>query len=210
VAKTGQDYDAAGYAPVAERIRLFYEQHPAGRIETELVKRSVKEVIFKALVFRADGDVRPAATGWAAEREGDGEINLVACLENTETSAIGRALANLGFTASRLRPSAEEMGKASRERARLAAERALGASVSTDRERKTSHASPPPIDPQRTACTDDLIALIARAERVGLRSARGKQWRAALRSDDLSVGELARREQRLRMWVADQSRAALF
>jgi hypothetical protein len=53
---------------------------------------------------------------------GDGEINAVACLENTETSAIGRALANLGFLASRLRPSAEEVAKATRARGRLGAE----------------------------------------------------------------------------------------
>ncbi len=53
---------------------------------------------------------------------GDGEINAVACLENTETSAIGRALANLGFLAARLRPSVEEVAKASRARARLGVE----------------------------------------------------------------------------------------
>ena len=69
-------------------------------------------MIFRAAVFRAAEDREPAATGWAAERVGDGEVNAVACLENTETSAIGRALANLGFLASRLRPSAEEVAKA--------------------------------------------------------------------------------------------------
>src|SRR5690349_19949227 len=119
--KFGSHFDPDGYAPVAERIRLFYHAHPLGRIETDLVRHSDGQVVFKALVYRNITDEHPAATGWAAEREGDGDINLVACVENTETSAIGRALANLGFTASRERPSAEEMAKASRARMRVVA-----------------------------------------------------------------------------------------
>jgi hypothetical protein len=109
-----------GYAPVAERVRLFYERYPTGRIITELVSRTPQDVVFKATVFRTTSEQTPAATGWAAEREGDGDINTVACLENTETSAVGRALANLGLTASRERPSAEEMLKAARAHARVA------------------------------------------------------------------------------------------
>src|SRR5215208_4277196 len=109
--KSGPDFDPADYAPVAERIRLFYEAHPRGRIQTELVSRTPQEVVFKALIFRSPTDDLPAATGWAAEREGDGEINLVACLENTETAAIGGGLGNRGFTASRQRASAEEIAR---------------------------------------------------------------------------------------------------
>lgn len=96
------DFDPARYAPVAERITHFYLAFPKGRIVTDLISRSDREVVFRASVYRASVDVSPAATGWASEREGDGDVNEVACLENTETSAVGRALANLGFTASRL------------------------------------------------------------------------------------------------------------
>ena len=120
--KTSPDFDPESYAPVAARVELFYERYPTGRILTELVQQSEREIVFRAAVYRAAEDREPAATGWAAERVGDGEVNAVACLENTETSAIGRALANLGFTASRLRPSAEEVAKATRARSRLAAE----------------------------------------------------------------------------------------
>ena len=112
------DFDPDRYAPVADRVALFYERFPNGRIVTELVERSREEVVFRAAVYRSGEDREPAATGWAAERVGDGEVNTVACLENTETSAIGRALANLGFTASRHRPSAEEMAKLARARSR--------------------------------------------------------------------------------------------
>src|SRR5688572_22718160 len=116
---TSGDSPFPDYATVAERITLFYERYPTGRILTRLHSRSDGEITFRALVFRASGDTVPAATGWASEREGDGEINEVACLENAETSAIGRALANLGFTASSNRPSREEMEKASRARTQL-------------------------------------------------------------------------------------------
>src|SRR5881275_27011 len=107
------------YATVAERIELFYSRFPQGRINTELVTREDGEITFKALVYRSANDAVAAATGWASEREGDGDINTVACLENTETSAVGRALANLGFTASSKRPSREEMEKVARLRSSL-------------------------------------------------------------------------------------------
>lgn len=119
--KSDLHLDSGEYAPVADRIRLFYAAHPTGRIVTKLIERG-PDVVFQALVYRSVDEARPAATGWASERVGDGDVNAVACLENTETSAIGRALANLGFTASRLRPSAEEVAKATRARSRLAAE----------------------------------------------------------------------------------------
>ena len=89
------------YAPVADRIALFYERFPAGRIITQLTMHNEREVVFRASVYRTEKSRMPAATGWASEKFGDGDINTVACLENTETSAIGRALANLGFTASK-------------------------------------------------------------------------------------------------------------
>ncbi len=111
-------FNSSEYATVASRVALFLEQYPTGRIITELVSRTERETVFCARVYREASDAHPAATGWASEREGDGEINVVACLENTETSAVGRALANLGFLASTQRPSAEEMAKASRARVR--------------------------------------------------------------------------------------------
>lgn len=119
MAKTDLNFSGDGYAPVADRVRIFYERYPTGRIVTHLVRRTDEDVVFRAEVFRNPDEREPAATGWAAEREGDGEINTVACLENTETSAVGRALANLGLVASKHRPSLEEMEKADHARARI-------------------------------------------------------------------------------------------
>ena len=182
--KTGPDFDPDAYAPVAERIRQFYQAHPTGRIQTELVRRTRDEVIFKALIYRKAADEQPAATGWAAEREGDGEINLVACLENTETSAIGRALANLGFTASKQRPSAEEMAKVSRVRA----QRSAGV-------RATVSATAPFDDARR-----DALSLLTFAARAGLSPARAASLRARVVAG-CSSHAIERLEAVLRRWL---------
>lgn len=189
--KSGPDFDNEGYATVAERIRLFYERHPQGRIETRLVSRTKHEVVFKARVFRNDTDARPAATGWAAEREGDGEVNLVACLENTETSAVGRALANLGFTASRLRPSAEEMAKAARARART-----KGGTVVPLRQGERAGHSPPDRMPISEGAADVLV-LLAEAVRAGLDHERAQHLATRLRRGLVSDASLRRLERLL-------------
>jgi hypothetical protein len=53
------------------------------------------------------------ATGWAEEIRGQGNVNKTSHVENCETGAVGRALANAGLSGSDFtkRPSREEMGK---------------------------------------------------------------------------------------------------
>jgi hypothetical protein len=194
--------DAPGYAPVADRIALFYARHPTGRILTDLVSRDEGVVTFRARVYRTAEDPRPAATGWAAEREGDGEVNAVACLENTETSAIGRALANLGFLASTRRPSAEEMGKAARGRARLArAGNASGlagappARSGRDGAVTTREADAP------SPAVSDLLDLLAVAGAWGLDAPRVTRLRERLLGGRYSLGQVERLERALRGWL---------
>jgi hypothetical protein len=183
-------FDPDSYAPVAERIRLFYERFPSGRIVTDLVARESGEVIFKALVYRDLDEREPAATGWAAEREGDGDVNEVACLENTETSAIGRALANLGFTASTRRPSREEMAKADRARGGLAVARRVTSGTTLQARANALH---------------DLIELVALAERKGLPRRRVEVLRAHTSgSRPLPLPRVRRLELRLRAWLRRQ------
>jgi hypothetical protein len=188
------------YAPVADRITLFYQRFPAGRIVTDLVSRAGGEVVFKASVFREPDDVAPAATGWAAEREGDGDVNAVACLENTETSAIGRALANLGFTASARRPSAEEMEKAARARARLGHE---GARVAgTERSSRPRDSRQEWHERQRRAdVVTDTLTLIRSAEQHGMRRRRAEAIASRLLGGTMSEQDVARIAQRLRRWL---------
>lgn len=200
--KTDRSFDPSGYATVADRIELFYKSHPNGRIGTELVNRDAASVTFKACVYRNETDIAPAATGWATEREGDGDINTVACLENTETSAIGRALANLGFTASKHRPSVEEMRKAAQARAY----RARADSVSN----KSCVAEQSPeygleYGPEYVHAVADLLTLLAEAERVGLPSARAQRLRDQLQQGpQLTSARISEIERSLRNWIARQ------
>ena len=207
-AKTGKlgraedGFDPAAYAPVAERISLFYDAFPSGRIVTELVSRTEHDVVFKALVYRVAEDREPAATGWAAEREGDGDVNEVACLENTETSAIGRALANLGFTASRHRPSAEEMEKASRARARMTL---AGARAGAAAPRRPGAAASEGINEELQQLADeisDALVLLRAATRLGLRSRRADAIRARLLEPRPTASAVNGATRVLRGWIA--------
>ncbi len=199
------------YAPVAERIALFYARHPQGRIETELVERG-EAIVFKALAFRTATDPHPAATGWASERVGDGEINAVACLENTETSAIGRALANLGFTASSRRPSAEEMLKAARERARQVIERRIGRASGPALTLGGDDPAPrlvqePAVDFWPTdPLILDVLELLFEAERVGLDQGRSNHLRRRLADSGIRPASAGRLERLLRRWLAEHDR----
>jgi hypothetical protein len=217
--KAENGYDLERYAPVARRITHFYERYPAGRIITSLVERDANTVIFRARVYRSADDLHPAATGWALEREGDGDVNVVACLENTETSAIGRALANLGFTASSERPSREEMVRVARARQaplRVAVrahepERA-GSFAPRDASRDsapralpTQHTPPPQ---SHADALGDVLSLLALARHAGMRPARAASSSARLIAHPPSVADLARIASRLRAWLRRQRRAA--
>lgn len=192
MAKSDHGFNPTVYAPVAERIRLFWEAFPNGRIETKLVSRTERDVVFEARVYRSADETEPAATGWAAEREGDGDVNAVACLENTETSAVGRALANLGFAAARERPSLEEMQKAARVRARLGRpDRVLRPPVGMTADPRQSHVH----------VVADLLRLVDDAAHLGVREHRIDRWRATLLTRPITAEVLATYERRLRAWV---------
>jgi hypothetical protein len=187
------------YAPVADRIQLFYERYPQGQILSRLVARSEHEITFVARVYREPADTRPSATGWASERIGDGDVNSVACLENTETSAIGRALANLGFTASKNRPSAEEMAKVARERTRL-----VGTVRHAPVPLRVAEGAPVAFgdDLQRRAnALADTLALLDEAEREGLHERRIRALRHRLMRENLPAAVVDRTALRLRTWI---------
>ncbi len=99
------------YVQVNERIEKFYEKYPDGSIQTEVISNQNGEVIFKAYAFRDREDTRPA-TGHAMEREGSTYINKTSHIENCETSAVGRALAMLGFEIKKSVASREEVENA--------------------------------------------------------------------------------------------------
>ncbi len=109
-------FDLSNYIPVHTRIVEFYAKYPDGRILTELVRLNEDSgfVCIKASVFRERDYAEPSATGHAFEIRGQGYVNATSHIENGETSAVGRALANLGFAIENGIASREEMQKVQR------------------------------------------------------------------------------------------------
>jgi len=108
------------YEPVEERLARALADHPDLRVITDCVIPGTDgKWLFKASIYLTAGDQAedlPKAIGWASEIEQGPQADFKA--ELGETSAIGRCLANFGYTGNRksktARPTREEMMKANR------------------------------------------------------------------------------------------------
>jgi hypothetical protein len=104
-------FNLQDYETVETRLEKWYDKFPDSRVETELVEASNTRFIVFAKLFKTEVDAKPCATGLAFETITEKGVNSTSALENCETSAIGRALANAGFAAKGKRASREEMAK---------------------------------------------------------------------------------------------------
>ena len=104
-------FNLADYETVESRLEKFWKEFPDGRVSTELEVCEAHRYVIKAYLYRTFLDQVAYATGYAEEKDTDRGVNSTSALENCETSAIGRALANAGFAAKGKRPSREEMAK---------------------------------------------------------------------------------------------------
>ena len=112
-------FNLADYETVEERIKKFYAEYPDGRIVTDwessyaIDGASPNIWVMKASVYLTVGDQAnklPKATGYATETDGTGGANNGSAMENAETSAIGRALANMNLSGNK-RASRQEIEK---------------------------------------------------------------------------------------------------
>ena len=105
---------AEDYIDVAERLRAWYEAYPNARIETEIVSLSDKNVVVKAWAYRGEvADEKPAGTGHASMAiPGSTPYTRGSELENTETSAVGRALVMAGLPSKKVASGDEIRSKA--------------------------------------------------------------------------------------------------
>ncbi len=84
------------YTTVVERINDFRndERFEGWSIETDIISTDIENCIIKATIKDSTGKI--VGTGLAHEVQGSTNINKTSHVENCETSAIGRALANIG------------------------------------------------------------------------------------------------------------------
>ena len=104
-------FNLEDYETVEERLVKFWKDHPDGQIHTKVIEASASRFIVEASIYRTEADLRPWTNGLAEETVQGRGVNATSALENCETSAIGRALANAGYATKGKRASREEMGK---------------------------------------------------------------------------------------------------
>ena len=104
-------FNLEDYETVEERLIKYWKDHPDGQIHTRLLNQDSGRFIVIAEIYRTEADSRPWTTGLAEETVQGRGVNATSALENCETSAIGRALANAGYATKGKRASREEMTK---------------------------------------------------------------------------------------------------
>ena len=104
-------FNLEDYETVEERLVKFWKDHQDGQIHTRLLESTASRFIVEASIYRTEADARPWTTGLAEETVQGRGVNATSALENCETSAIGRALANAGYATKGKRASREEMSK---------------------------------------------------------------------------------------------------
>jgi hypothetical protein len=104
-------FNLADYETVEVRLEKFIKDYPDFRIATELEVCDRDRYVVKAYLYKVATESVAWTTGYAEEKVTDRGVNSTSALENCETSAIGRALANAGYAAKGKRPSREEMSK---------------------------------------------------------------------------------------------------
>ena len=104
-------FNLADYETVEVRLEKFIKDWPDFRVSTELESFAGNKYIVKAYLYKSMADNVAFSTGYAEETVSERGVNSTSALENCETSAIGRALANAGYAAKGKRPSREEMAK---------------------------------------------------------------------------------------------------
>jgi hypothetical protein len=173
-------FDPDSYITVHERIEKFYAKFPQGRVITTILEHDRESgfVLVRAEVFREPDDALPAATGHAYELRSAGHVQQGSYVEVGETSAVGRALALLGFEVKRGIASREEVERGARkQQAAAAARQAEKAEPPRERAAPTTpERASAPQAPAAEAAPDLDAQILQAAEELGYDASKVRKW----------------------------------
>lgn len=109
------DRFASDYVEVKDRVEAFHREYEHGSIQCEIVRYDPGDggcAVVKASVYRTPDDPRPSVAHSQLSLPGRTSFTRGAELENAETSAVGRALAFLGYSTRQGLASGDEIRKA--------------------------------------------------------------------------------------------------
>lgn len=183
---TNERGEARQYETVASRVRRFRDgEHKAWAIQTHIYMLDGESVVVKCEIgyWTEAGIFAIQATGHAEEWRGSSAINATSAVENAETSAIGRALAALGYASTQGFASADEVSRALLKRqavdnARPGALILLQQAASNGRKALEDAWNNSLSKPDRLACKNDLPRLKAMAAQVD------SEWHRQQGNDD--------------------------
>lgn len=172
------------YETVASRVKRFRAEHPEWYVKTTIFRVDDESVIVFAelgwYTMDTSGVPHPIqmATGYAEEWRNASDINLTSAVENAETSAIGRALAALGYMSTESFASAQEVQRAQTKK-RVVEDARPGALIllqqaASQGTAKLQHTWENVLSkPDRQACRNDLVSLQKQAREVDAQHNRG-------------------------------------
>lgn len=161
------------YETVASRVKRFRADHADFAIKTGIYSLDQESVVMYASIgwYMDGGTYIELATGYAEEWRNASDINLTSAVENAETSAIGRALAALGYMSTESFASANEVSRAQTKK-RIVEDARPGALIllqqaAAQGTAKLQHVWEKKLTkPDRQACRNDLVSLQKQAREV--------------------------------------------
>lgn len=183
------------YVPVSERLELFRAEHPDWALLSEVQVDDGEKIRMVAWVVDDTG--RKIACGHAEEDRRHGPVNRTSAVENCETSAWGRALANLGYEVKRGIASREEIDKVSRARVRPQKKTSGKEETSKDNDPVPGNSEPVLKPWQAIGSVAQRFGISDADRQAVMLAATGKEH-----SRDLNTEEVTRVMRQLR-WLAD-------
>ena len=154
-------FNLADYETVESRLEKWWKDYPDGRVATKIEQATDSRYIVSAELYRTEADAKAYATGLASESVSDRGVNSTSALENCETSAIGRALANAGYAAKGKRASREEMTKVVRSDT-FSVDRTNPLPISNEDWVKAATVTPPKAPPACCAKGNNLVTGVSK------------------------------------------------